>query len=145
MGTPYSDIYDDFLNRITDYDLLQFEYEDREEILHKFMCKACTKFNNICVVDLNDRDDEDSAFNITVPDDAIDIISTGMIVEWLKPKYYFNENLKNVLNTKDYSTFSPANLLSQIRELYKDTNREFKDMIIQYSYDHADDVVNTNV
>lgn len=132
MATPYSEIYSSFLVRVTDYDLLEIEYREREKFLHILMGKACSKFNDICLLDLSQRDEELKQFNDTLPDDVIDIISTGMIVEWLKPHLYHNENLRNMLNTKDYSTFSPANLLAQIKEAYADARKEFNSMMVQY-------------
>ena len=48
MSTPYSDIYNDFLNKITDYDLPKFEDTDRQEILFGFMKSSCVKFKKVC-------------------------------------------------------------------------------------------------
>ncbi len=137
MATPYSEIYNSFIARVTDYDLLELEYEERDDFLHTLMVRSCSKFSDICLINLNNRDDESEQFNDTLPDDVVDIVSTGMIVEWLKPRLYHNENLRNMLNTKDYSTFSPANLLSQIKEAYTDARKEFNSMMVQYSYTHG--------
>lgn len=139
MATPYSDIYDCFLSRVTDYGFLSLIDSDKEDILCKYMILACAKFNRLCKVDLSDRDDEAMIFNNSLSDEIIDIITTGMVVEWLKPKYYFDDHLRNVLNTNDYKlASSPANMLSAIRETYKETNKEFKAMMREYSFNHKD-------
>lgn len=134
MATPFSDIYNSFLDKITDTDLLALTDDNKELFLNGLMKKSIIGFKNICSIDLTDVNEETEQFNQTLKDEDIEILSTGMIVEWLKPKYYFNDNLKNSLNTKDYSTFSPANLLKEIRETYLNAKKEFKSMINEYSY-----------
>lgn len=136
MATPFSDVYNSFLDRVTDYDFSSLT--DPETILYGLMVRSCGKFNRVCVVDLSDINTDLKQFNNDLDDEIIDIITTGMTVEWLKPKYYLNENLKNSLNTKDYTTFSPANLLGQIRETYLETKKEFEGLINKYSFIHGD-------
>ncbi len=138
MATLYKDIYNPFLERISDTDILSFTETDRKSILHGLMVRACTKFERFCTVDLQDRDDIQEQFNNDLNDEIIDIITTGMVVEWIKPKYFFNENLQNVLNTKDYNMYSPANLLNQIRETYLEVKKEYENMVNKYSYYYGD-------
>lgn len=61
-----------------------------------------------------------------------------MIVQWLKPYTYKSENLENVLNTSDYTTYSPAELLLRITNAYKMAQRDFRNMRVDYSYNHGD-------
>jgi hypothetical protein len=138
MATQYSDVHNTFLGKITDYDLPKFEDTDKEEILHGYMKSACVNFKKICKVDLYDRNETLKQFNQTLDDEIIDIITELMIVEWLKPKVLSTENLKNCLSTKDFSLFSPANLLKEMREtltLCKDNSRR---LINNYSFTYAD-------
>jgi hypothetical protein len=137
MATPYNTIYNQFLDRVTDYDLLQLTYNDKESFLYGLMVKSCAKFNKICVYNLSNRDDSTKQFDVDLQEDDIDIIVTGMIVEWIKPRYYLNENLKNGISTKDFSIFSPANLLSQIRDTYVETRNEFNSLMNSYSFMHS--------
>lgn len=139
METPYSEIYNSFLEKITDYNLPSFTNEDRENILHGLMIRASSKFKRLCKVDLSDKDDIIAQFNNTLDDEIIDIISTGMIVEWLKPKYYLDDHMQNMLNTNDYKlAASPANMLSSIRETYNQTKQEFKSAMNEYSFVHSE-------
>ena len=143
MATLYSDIYNSFLNRITDYDLPAFSEENRESILHGFMINACSKFKRICKnvskIDLSDRDETNKQFNSILTDEQIDIITTGMIVEWVKPKYYFDENMRNILNTKDYNmAASPVNVLGGVRNTYLQVKKEFESMMNKYSFANGD-------
>ena len=58
-----------------------------------------------------------------------------MIVEWLKPRYLYDENMKNMLNTKDYNmAVSPANMMGSNRNTYLGIKNEFESMMNKYSF-----------
>lgn len=138
MATPYSDVFNVFLGKITDYDLPKFNDIDREDILEGYMVSACVKFNKVCLVDLYDRNNDSKQFNNDLDDEIIDIITENMLVEWLKPKLLSTENLENALSTKDFSLFSPANLLGNIRETMNLIKKEARVLINNYSFNNAD-------
>jgi len=137
MATPYSDVINSFLGKITDYELPKFLLTEKETIVYGYMFTSCSKFKRLCKVDLSDRDDTEKQFNEDLDDEIIDIITETMIVEWLKPKLYSLENLRNVLNTKDFTQFSPANLLDKIQATYKEAKLESKRMMNNYSHYHG--------
>lgn len=144
MATPYSDIYNPFLEKITDSDLLALTVDNREAILHGLMVRTCSKFKRICKyvkeINLSNRDDTNKIFNDTLSEEIIDIITTGMIVEWLKPKYLFDQNMRNILNTKDYSmAASPANMANSIRATYLEAKNEFESMMNKFSFVNSSD------
>lgn len=138
MATPYSTVTDRFLNKITDFDLGKLAESDVEEVLFNFMYSACSKFHTSSI-DLSDRDGILEQFNETLTEDIIDIISEGMIVEWLKPKVLHTDNLANFLNNKDLSVAaSPANILKEIKDTLKESRAEFDRLIKEYSYINSD-------
>jgi hypothetical protein len=137
MATLYSEIYDSFLEQVSDTDLFALTTSNRELLLYGFMNRACNKFNRICTLDLTDRDETVKQFNVDLTNEDIDIITAGMIVEWLRPKYLFSEHMKVVLNTKDYNLSSPWNTHKETRESYKTAQREFESMVNKYSYIHG--------
>lgn len=64
----------------------------------------------------------------------IQILVKGMILSWLS-HYVNDENiLKNKLTTKDYNAFSGANLLRELSGLQKQTQKDLKALINQYTY-----------
>ena len=71
-------------------------------------------------------------------DEISDIISEGMLVQWMKPYMYKQENYENMINTTDYSGYSPAELLNRITAAYKMCKRDFSNMMKDYSYNHGD-------
>lgn len=106
------------------------------------MKRACAQFNKICLYDIVSGDDSVRRFNINIPEDELDeiadIVSEGMIVQWLKPYMYKQENYENMINTTDYSGYSPAELLHRITAAYKECKSDFANMMKEYSYNHGD-------
>lgn len=142
MNISYDALTSAFLGKITEYELLKLDVTTRTEVVDGYMKKACASFNDICKYDLSDRNDEERMFNADFDeadvDTIIDIVSEGMVVQWLKPYVYKQENLENALNTNDYSGYSPAELLHRISEAYKVVKRDFRNMVVNYSYDTGD-------
>jgi len=136
--TLYSEVIEVFINKITDMDLPKFEDLTRESIIIGYMKSACTKFAKVCEVDLYDRDEKVEHFNIDLDDEIIDIITECMLVEWLKPKVLFTDNLSNVLNTKDFSMYSPANMLKELRETLAYLKKNARGLINNYSFAHSE-------
>lgn len=134
MATPFKTITDGFLGIVTEYKFFKILDEDRDEWLFDLMNRACAKFRKSCKKDLSDRDNELGQFNIDLDDDEIAIIHELMIVEWLQPQLFSCENLENRLNTKDYSEYSPANLLKEIRSTHEYAVSESKNMIKNYTF-----------
>jgi hypothetical protein len=138
MATTYDVVYKRFLDKITDYDLPLFSDIQKEDILNGYLKSAIVDFKRPCKTDLTDRDDEYSQFNITLDDEIIEILAEIMVEKWLQPKLNNTENLKNALSTKDFSVFSPANLLDKIQTTYSLTKKQSKSLIRGYSFINSD-------
>jgi hypothetical protein len=122
MATPYSEVYDLHSGMYSDYEFLQLIPIDQEEILEGWLLNSIAWFDN-CKEDLLDRDDTLKQFNNTLSDKVKSILAKGMIVEWLNPKLYNTENLKNHMSSKDFNLYSPANILKEIRETHDKAER----------------------
>ena len=68
----------------------------------------------------------------------MDIVSDGMVVQWLKPYYFKADNLENFLTTKDFTAYSPSELLLRISDTYKLAKKNFTNAMREYSYNHGD-------
>ena len=106
MSVPYDVFAAAFLSKITEFDLLSLDDASRTEIVDKYMHTAVSNSNFKKVSGLNfatTKDDENRVFDLEIPEDRIDeivdIVSEGMVVQWLKPYVYKQELLENVLNT----------------------------------------------
>lgn len=138
MATQYTDIYDCFLGKISDYDFVQLDDFTQFTILGGYLKSAIADFEDTCKKDLEDRNDILAQFNVDLSAKEIEILATGMVVHWLEPRVLNTENLRNVLNTKDYSSFSPANLLEQMQTLLSTMKKHYRYMLVRYGYRNAD-------
>lgn len=142
MVITYDSIDGAFLSKITEFELLQLPWVNRTAIVNGYRSRAVSSFKKICVYDLSKTDSESGAFTANFKesdvDEIIDIISDGMVVQWLKPYVYQQENLQNAINTRDYTTYSPAELLTRIGNAYSQANKEYIQKTREYSYNHGD-------
>lgn len=143
MGVPYDVFAGAFLAKISEYTFLSLDIEDRTAIVDGLMQRALTSFRKNCKYDLfTTGKDNERYFDIDIPEtdlmELADIVSEGMVVQWLKPYVYKQEILENVLNTKDFSTYSPAELLLRVGNAYAKAQKDYTNMIREYSYNHGD-------
>jgi len=140
MGTTYNEVYDTFKDNITDPDLSQFAQELQNDMLLAIMKKAIAKCQRVVkqTIDLTMRSDDVVEFEQHIPEEVLDILTEWMTVVWLKPYVNNIENLRNNLSTKDFSSFSPANLLDKIGDRYDKSRKYAKSITNEYSYIIAD-------
>jgi hypothetical protein len=132
MGTPFADVINIFLIKATDYGLSTLTDDEKNDYLETVLISAVFKFEPVCRTDISLRGETE--FTETLTDTEIDILSELMIVEWIKPKLYTTELYRNMLSTKDFNTFSPANLLKEMRETYNTASKTANELMILYSY-----------
>lgn len=131
--TEYTNVYDIFLSKITDYGLVSLTQNELEDNLKKHLKSAIVKFKH-CVKDLNNRDDELGVFNVELTDEEIEVLAYLMIIEWSN-NYILNiELLKQNFSTRDFNLFSSANLLKELTNLRKTYKDEIVNLITFYYY-----------
>ena len=142
MSISYDAITNAFLSKVTEFEFLQIPEEDRTTIIDGYMKRAVTAFKNVCQYDLTAYDDTlrefTDDFGEADIDELLEIISEGMIVQWLKPYVYKQELLENALNTADFTTYSPAELLLRVGNAYAKAQKDYIQMVREYSYNHGD-------
>lgn len=143
MSIPYDTFYGAFLSKISEFELLGIDDNIRTEIIDGYMKRAISAFRKNCKYDLFTTGDDDMRkFAVDVAEDDLDelveIISEGMVVQWLKPYVYQQELLQNVLNTRDFTQYSPAELLMRVGNAYEKAQKDYTQMIREYSYNHGD-------
>lgn len=138
LGTSYDLVIDAFLAKIDDYKMLNYSDDDIYEDALGYMKHVCGEFGEVCEKDLSARDDEAGAFVETLSNREIDIISLGMVVEWMRPVVNKADALHNVMNLKDATFFSPAKITEQKRGLYQDMLRAYEKAYYNYTYYRGD-------
>lgn len=143
MNLSYDAFTAAFLAKVSEYDLLEMQNVERQEVIDGYLKAAVSMFRKNCKYDLfTTQDDAERQFNVDVDmddaDELIDIISQGMVMQWMRPFLFRQENLENLMNTRDFTLYSPANLLLRIGEAYRNVSKEYVQMIREYSYNHGD-------
>lgn len=143
MGIPYDYFVGAFLSKISEFEFAKIDDDVRSEIVDDYMKRALTAFRKNCKYDLfTTGDDETRTFSVDIApedlDEIVEIVSEGMLIQWLKPYVYQQELLQNVLNTKDFTQYSPAELLMRVGNAYAKAQKDYTQMVREYSYNHGD-------
>ena len=132
MATEFDAVYGAFLAKVSDYDLADMVETDAKAVMYDYLKQAIGKFSESCKKDLSDVTGQ--SFNADLTYFEMDIISELMVEGWCKPRLYNLDLLRNKLNTKDFTTFSPANLLEKVRDVYEQAHKRARSMINEYSF-----------
>lgn len=132
MATDFSVVYGSFLSKVTDTDLSDMTEEDANSVMSDLLKQATVKFSESCKKDLSDV--TTTGFVSDLDDYEVDILSELMVEAWYKPHINYTDLLRNKLSTKDFTTFSPANLQKENRESYELAHRRARSMINEYSF-----------
>ena len=147
MTVSYDVFTEAFLSKITEYNFIHLTEADRNAIVQSYMKRACSDFAHICRANITEWDDTTSTFDLRVGDEdvasgelheIIDIVSDGMVYQWFKQYMYAQENLQNMLNTPDFTSYSPAELLHRMTTAYKQAERTFVNRMREYSFRYGD-------
>lgn len=136
--TKLSEVFDIFLIKSSPTRLLSGKYtkEEIEDILFDYFKIAKGKFR-VCENNLNILEDPSTGekyFENDLISDEIDILSTLMVVEYLRPIMISDDVTKQKLSDKDFKVTSQANQLKELRMLYKSMISEANKLITQYTY-----------
>lgn len=143
MAVSYDVFAGAFLTKITSYDLIEIGEDIAQCLIDQYMKRAIAGFKFVCKYDFSaNANDDDREYDVDIEsedfDELVEIVSDGMIIQWLKPFVYRQENLENVLNTRDFTTYSPAELLYRVGEAYKKAQKDYTNAVREYSYNHGD-------
>lgn len=132
MATDFSVVYGSFLSKVTDTDLSDMTEQDANSVMSDLLKQATVKFSESCKKDLSDV--MTTGFVSDLDDYEVDILSELMVEAWYKPHINYTDLLRNKLSTKDFTTFSPANLQKENRESYELAHKRARSMINEYSF-----------
>jgi hypothetical protein len=134
MGTKFSTIYERAIFKFTDYNFLDRIPDYKEAILQKFLMSALVDFSHASSANLATYDLETEEFGDDLEDEIIEILSTGIAYHWLNGKTMSSELFRNTMHNSDYKTYSPANLLKEIKSLRDTMKKEYDGRINEYSF-----------
>lgn len=161
MAVSFDTFISAFLGKVSQYSFTKMEDFEFNEYADSLLLLSCSQFEQVFFetsgLSFLDRDTEGRIFNwdfpdvskyisgwrknvrpydYVNPDEVIDIVSEGMVLQWMKPFVYEADGLGNFLNTKDYSVYSPSKLLDSISAVYKSVQDKYRNLVNAYSYNH---------
>lgn len=137
MATPYTDIYDFFLEKIEDYSYIDPEIyptmEDLHAQLRKYLRSAIVRFTQ-SNVNLQDRDEENKQFNADLNDFEMEILSLLMVLAYIQPKITSVQNMEQRLTDREYTSFSQGKHLQEMIALKKELQSEVSQLTSAYTF-----------
>jgi hypothetical protein len=137
MATNFSEVYEFFLSKISDYSFIDLTQSELEDDLVIYLRSAVTKFRN-CKVNLRDKDDSLKVFNVDLTDDEKDVLATLMIVEYLKPHVVTSKSYKQSMPDSDFKIYSQQSHIKGVSDLYSFMKKESNQLITDYSFRERD-------
>ena len=134
--TYFEDVYEFFLSKIKSYDLAELtEDEIKEELnsLIKLALPKCTVFKGKIKIDLDNE-----SFVVKGKDslslEEMEILSLAMLLQYISPLIARDENLKQTLSSKDFSSTSQANHLEKLLILKKSIDADLNYAMNSYTF-----------
>lgn len=135
--TSYDEIYERFLSKIEDFELLE-EIDNNMEfarsVMLDYLKSAIPHFLYASPDLLGGTDDMNERFDVKLTPTEIEILSLLMVSEFLSPKLLRTETWEQRLGSKDFTTHSPANLLKELRGMKNDVEQKANTLMIVYYY-----------
>lgn len=139
MPTKFSEIYERAIFKFTDYSFIDAVSEFKNALLQKYLLASIADFQQACSwIDLNDYDLELEQFNNKLDNEVIEILSWGIAYYWISAKALNSELLRNTIHNKDYTSYSPANLLKEVQTLRDSIGQEFRGRVTTFSFGYGD-------
>ena len=131
MATPYEKVYNRFLQKITDFNLVEIDDYSLDEMLQGWLTSAIVNVRKR-EHNLSLRDNELGEFTEDLTDLEIELLALGMKLAWLDQYLNSTEYVLQFIGGKEEKYYSQASHLSELRELRKDTLREMNSL---HNYD----------
>lgn len=128
-----TEIFDRFRNKVTDYDLLEVCPSYEEDILFDYLVSAVGDFCEWTGIEIVADEDERALAPAPTTREA-DILAIGMVYHWTSHILMNTDKMRNVMNTKDFSQFSPEKILSRLMEVRDGAYSDFRNRAVEHSF-----------
>ena len=132
MATSLDTIYGKFLSQIDDIELGLIDDDDLEYFLVGLLENAIVEFKE-CKKDLT-INIEEGCIEADLTMEEIYILSLSMKLFWLSPKINREENLRQIMQDRDFKQLSNANMLKALLQLQDVTRRELQKFKQRYAF-----------
>ena len=137
MATPYLDVYNRFLHKVTDYFIFDLSDEETCDYCYTLMISALADLTNI-EHDLNNMDDELAQFNEDLSNTEMEYIAHQMVCEWVNPQINNTTLVTFFVADNEKKFFAPSALLNQLRGLREDSLARRKKIRRDWNLSHSE-------
>lgn len=143
MTSGFDEIFSRFMLKVTDYGFVEMEDDLVYDMMIGWMVSTLSKpyvrriFSSLVV----DEDLEEIEFELANPEDeqsdadyAMEVIATGMVVEWVTPQVNSVINTQQMFSGKELSWYSQANHLAELQNLLKLSSSTLRKLIRDRGY-----------
>ena len=133
MATSYETVYNRFVQKITDFNILDFDDYSLDNMLDGWLKSAIVRTRK-CEHDLSLRDDELQEFSEDLSDLEIELLALGMVDAWVTPMLNSTELTLQFLGGKEEKFYSQSQQLAELRNIKKENSLEMNRLHNYYTY-----------
>lgn len=131
MGTPFTQVYNRFLGKITDDMYMELTPEDTVRDLRNLLIDAIPGFEfprvnllDYTIIDAENALEEESSFAADLSSEEINILAILMMIGWTQRQVTSIENTRMKYSSSDFKFTSQANHLAKLLTLLQETQRQ---------------------
>lgn len=130
MGTPFTQVYNRFLGKITDDMYMELTPEDTVRDLRNLLIDAIPGFEfprkslDYTIIEAENALEEESSFTAELTSEEINILATLMMIGWTQRQVTSIENTRMKYSSSDFKFTSQANHLGKLLTLLSETQRQ---------------------
>lgn len=133
MATSYEIVYNRFVQKITDFNILDLDDYSLDNMLDGWLKSAIVRTRK-CEHDLSQRDDEVQEFAEDLSDLEIELLALGMVDAWVTPMLNSTELTLQFLGGKEEKFYSQSQHLAELRTIKKENSLEMNRLHNYYTY-----------
>ena len=146
MGTPFTQVYNRFLGKITDDMYMELTPEDTVRDLRNLLIDAIPGFEfprvnllEYTIIEAENALEEESSFAAELSSEEINILAILMMIGWTQRQVTSIENTRMKYSSSDFKFTSQANHLAKLLALLKETQRQSHHMQRLYKRRRTDE------
>lgn len=131
MGTPFTQVYNRFLGKITDDMYMELTPEDTVRDLRNLLIDAIPGFEfprknllDYTIIEAENALEEESSFAAELSSEEINILAILMMIGWTQRQVTSIENTRMKYSSSDFKFTSQANHLAKLLTLLTETQRQ---------------------
>ena len=146
MGTPFTQVYNRFLGKITDDMYMELTPEDTVRDLRNLLIDAIPGFEfprvnllDYTIIEAENALEEESSFAADLSSEEINILAILMMIGWTQRQVTSIENTRMKYSSSDFKFTSQANHLAKLLTLLQETQRQSHHMQRLYKRRRTDE------